>query len=309
MDQQLSPVWKHLPLEIVQEILGHYVEDILYTCRTYPDWSVIAEIREQGPPFDDIYQFQRENLEEPACQSLLTAATIFRQDCDLFKPYKPRIERYFHDEWISSLLFLVCVDFDRGYYYRYSSVPPRTYKHTRSVADTSGGKATFLLHTSTVSLGQHTVGDDLDLPEHACRVPLVRQWCCLEYLNGDWAPSHAEQDNIQALLGVWENYENMNDELGLSLGDHPVFMVGTVPAFTCIDSKVQLPPLSGPDFSRRKVLDSSASPVKLEGLEVYDSGHRIRFKWHDLIPTIIYTTYGVVDDENQKKKGEDICVS
>ena len=101
----------------------------------------------------------------------------------------------------------------------------------------------------------------------------------------------------------------MNDELGLSLGDHPVFMVGTVPAFTCIDSKVQLPPLSGPDFSRRKVLDSSASPVKLEGLEVYDSGHRIRFKWHDLIPTIIYTTYGVVDDENQKKKGEDICVS
>lgn len=42
----------------------------------------------------------------------------------------------------------------------------------------------------------------------------------------------------------------------------------------------------------------AVSVLSLKGLEVLDGGHRIRFNWRDLIPTILHNLYAVLQAQH-----------
>ncbi|KAJ4385883.1 hypothetical protein N0V85_008014 [Neurospora sp. IMI 360204] len=263
MDEPLSPVWKSLPFELVQEILNHLFEDILKTHNTYHIWSLsvmCSRIHSGAETHAD------------RTKPLLAVWAAVRQNWNLFHSYKSRIERYFLDEWLSTMVFFVCVDFSRGYYFRYFPLPQQTHQGDRtstSVADSSG-MATFFLHRPAMILNTTNYYNKL-LPEGMSMYspdPHV------------WAPLYGLQ-GLDALLAVFENLRvtKCNDRNGA----RSPFMVGSIVS-------LYGPTFEGPMNGQVFVMD--ASSIVLEGLQVHDDGLRIRFKWHNLITAMLHT-YGV----------------
>lgn len=219
MDEQLSPVWKSLPFELIQEILDYFFEDILNTRNTYHNWLL-----------DVMCSRIRSRPETHAVQTkpLITAWTAYRQGWNLFKSHKS-LEHYFLDKWLSTMVFFACVDFSRGHYFRYFPVPQQIPHNRSSTVVDSSGMATFFLHRPAMILNTTTYYNKL-LPEG------------MSMYNPDsrvWAPLYGQQ-GLDALLAVWENQRvtMCNDRNGAM----SPFMVGSIPSLYGMDD----PTFEGP---------------------------------------------------------------
>ncbi|KAK1775178.1 hypothetical protein QBC45DRAFT_13940 [Copromyces sp. CBS 386.78] len=154
--EELSPqVWGKLPIELVHQVLNHFVDDLLGDV-------IIAE--------DDM-----DNLNGKLPQ--LLDPWIKYRHMPLFSGQKRRIERHYRDHWLSRII--IYLDLDRRICYRFISCPEGKHLATTlsQVEVTKGGdcddddaepeeKVTFFLR-GPILLN----GEDVDVSEDVGNVP------------------------------------------------------------------------------------------------------------------------------------------
>ncbi|KAJ4399360.1 hypothetical protein N0V85_006049 [Neurospora sp. IMI 360204] len=255
--EELSAIWRKLPIELVQEVLTHFIDDLLSTTSGIPILAGPVESEEEG-------QDRAADLELYA-NGLLRLWQKWRHD-SLFTHQRKRIEQHFRDVWLNAMTFYLHVEYngeDLPLFcrylpfvwqgppdpeYIYPSIPPEdddTPTATGSGSDSESDWATFYLHGPLFQ--SETALDERSTPRRMLR----------------W-------DELQdAAVEAWET--KFDETTRLEIGLRP----------------------RSEEFHYTPDHDVLILPLWmgawLPGLQVLDDGHPIDFKWKELVDVYLET--------------------
>ncbi|KAK3334478.1 hypothetical protein B0H65DRAFT_74048 [Neurospora tetraspora] len=115
--EELSPLWRKLPIELVQGVLAYFIDDLLSS--TSSGIPILA-----GPVKSDEEGKSRAADLDRYANGLVRLWRKWRHD-SLFKHQRKRIERHFRDVWLNAMTFYLHVeeeDVNQTHFCRYLPV-------------------------------------------------------------------------------------------------------------------------------------------------------------------------------------------
>lgn len=264
----LSPIWRSLPYDLVQEIINHFTDDVIASC-DYGDDHADGQMLDPGFP-GRVYRYWQ----------------TFRQD-RLFKSQRRRLERHFRDRWLTNMTLYLELDHPNfttqalSCYCRYFPFSDIIVKDTNDI----------LQGTFTEEQGEHRDSDSETVTFYL-HGPVMAE----EYIEPTVylyeVDESVDDPPLPTLVSrAWEEIFDNHGE-----GDKAVwFGVGLC--------------MPGDRFQLWRTSDIFCSWIvglEAAGLEVFEEGRRIQFRWKRLMTDFLMHSASIktiMEDETWAPRG------